>query len=393
MYLDFQKTLNTIHQVQDWSIQSLGDALQIDQRNFFEIEPGILVIQPIHFTKPTDYLLTGTLFFTNKRIAIRGTPDIFFPFSSARHNQNANLAEQELKSCPENQSIIFEEKIDGLNLRFFCIGEQYFFLPRICPGLKKNLPDFNFEKTARQILEHKYQKAFELVRAGSVFIFELISPALDFLSLPAQKEDLILIDVLKENKFLPRTAREEIASSTGLALPRVLKTINQPLNDRQFLKEMKSLEYMAHQLGIEGMVAKGQSHEGEQVFLKIKAQGYRVEHIGTSEIPRRIINEVLQSMKIELGWKNFINHDLSWPILLNELNADFILTDENRQKIEQYYESERKLVSEKLETYRNAQKILNSQKFASRKEIAQAAGGNSLLRQFLFQIWEESSHQ
>ncbi len=393
MYLDFYKIFEKIKRVQDWSVQSLGGSLQIAQNNFFEITPKIFTMLPVNLENQYDYLLAGTIFFMAERVAIRATPKIFFPYISTRHNLFASQAEQEMRTCLEHESVIFEEKIDGINLRFFCMGERYFFLPRFNAGLKKNPTDFNFEHAARKILEKNYPKAFELINSGYIFIFELVSPAFDFLSIPSQKTDLILIDVLKDNKFLSRPEREEIATTTGLSLPRVLKILDQPLNDRQFLKEIKSLEYMAHQLGIEGLVAKGQNSEGEPVFLKIKAQGYRVEHIGTSEIPRRIINEVIQSLKIELGWENFVNQELSWPILLNELGADFVLTSENRQKIEQYYESERKLIAQKLEACQQAQAILQTQKFTSRKEVAQAAGNNPMLRQFLFQIWEESSHQ
>jgi ATP-dependent RNA circularization protein (DNA/RNA ligase family) len=393
MYLDFYNIFEKINRVQDWSVQSLGETLQITQNNFFEITPKIFTILPFNLENQNDYLLAGTLFFVAERIAIRGTPKIFYPFISTQHNLFASQAEQELRTCLEHESVIFEEKIDGINLRFFYVGEQYFFLPRFGAGLKKNPTDFNFEHTAQKILEKNYPRALELANSGHILIFELVSPAFDFLSLPSKKADLILIDVLKENKFLSRQEREKIAAATGFSLPRVLKILDQPLNDRQFLKEIKSLEYMAHQLGIEGMVAKGQNNEGEPVFLKIKAQGYRVEHIGTSEIPRRIINEVIQSLKIELGWESFVNQELSWPILLNELGADFVLTSENRQKIEQYYESERKLIAQKLEACQQAQAILQTHKFTSRKEVAQAAGNNSMLRQFLFQIWEESSHQ
>ncbi len=393
MYLDFQKIFSKINQVQDWTVQSLSEALQITQKNFFELTPEIITILPIDLTHQNDYLLTGTIFFIDAHLAIRGMPKICYPFFSAHHNLNASHAEQELKSCLENQSIILEEKIDGINLRFFRVGEQFFFRPRFNAKRQKNSIDFNYEQITRKIIENNYPESFNLVNSGKVLIFELVSPAFNFVSIPSQKEDLVLIDVLKNNKFLSRREKEEIAGMTGLPLPRVIKTIDQPLNDRQFLKEIKSLEYLSHQLGIEGMVAKGQNHDGDQVFLKIKAQGYRVEHIGTSEIPRRIINEVIQSLKIELGWEYFVNRETGWPILLNELGADFILNDENRQKIEQYYESERTITLQKLEACQQAQMILKNQKFSSRKEVAQAAGNNSRLRQFLFQIWEESGHQ
>lgn len=393
MFLDFYKNFQKINKVQDWSIQSLGDALQVSQKNFFEITPQILTILPVHLANQHDYLLAGTIFFVAERIAIRGTPKICYPFACTHHNMYASQVEQELRSCLEHTPTIFEEKINGINLRFFCIGKQYYFLTRFQAGLKKKPADFNFEQTARRILEKNYPKAFDLVHSSAVLIFELLSPVFDFLSIPSRIEDLVLIDVIRNHKFLSRLEREEIAATTGLSLPRVLKTLDQPLSDRQFLKEIKSLEYMAHQLGIEGMIAKSQSSEGEQVFLKIKAQGYRVEHIGTSEIPRRIINEVLHSLKIEMGWENFVNQELIRPMLLNELSSDYILTSDNRQKIEQYYEDERKLILQKLEAFQQAQMILKTQKFASRKEVAQAAGSNSILRQFLFQIWEESSHQ
>lgn len=393
MYLDFPQKFRAIHRLDEWTIESLSDCFQVPEKNFAEVAPGIIMVISKYSEKLIGYLLRGSLFFPEQRYALRGMPKIMYGQIYQATTPAAVTAERELLSCLKNEKILFEEKLDGVNIRMYRVQSKYYFATRMRYDGLSEKSEFPFGEMARNMIEKKYPGAFKMVDAGYVPIFEMLSPKFEYLSLKAKEDDMVMIDLLKDNQFLRRERKEELANEYGLKIPKIISTIERSMTPKQFLKEIKSLEYYSHQLGLEGVVAKAFSGDSDQAFLKVKTQDIRSEHWGTMGIPKRFILEVARSMKAEHAREEFINREFMLPKIIDELSDDFLISEKNLPKIEQYYEEVRSHVADEVEAMARARELFDKHQFKSRKDIALATRTEEkLVRHFLFKQWEERGH-
>ncbi|MBN1352433.1 hypothetical protein JXJ21_23750 [candidate division KSB1 bacterium] len=390
MYLDFYEIFQGVNRVEPWSIDSLATYFNMPAKCFAEVAPGVILVIQKWAEQPIGYLMRGSIFFVNERIAVRGMPKIMYGRVYQEGTPAAVVAEQELLSCLKHDSIIFEEKLDGVNIRMYCVREKTYFATRMKYDGYSEKGDFIFGNMARDIVKKKYPGAYELAASGDVPIFEMLSPRFDYLTIKAKQDDLFLIDVLRQNKFLQREEKEELAQQYHLKVPRIISKINRDLSSKQFLKEVKRLEHYAHQLGIEGVVAKAFAGESDQVFLKVKTQDVRTEHWGTMGIPRRFIVEAIRNLRAESTRDEFVNRELALDKIVEELADDFIITEKNTQKIEQYYNEEYAIAKTELDAINRAESLLKENRFKSKKELALATKSEStLVRHFLFKFWTD----
>lgn len=388
MYLDFNQTFQGVYAVKDWSVESLSQYFKMPAECFAEVAPGVILVIQKWTEQAIGYLMRGSIFFVEERVAIRGMPKIMYGRIYQESTPAAVVAERELLSCLKNDTILFEEKLDGVNIRMYRVKNKVYFATRMKYDGVSEKGDFIFGEIAETIIDKKYPKAYELVDAAYILIFEMLSPKFDYLTLKAKQDDMILIDVMQQNKFLRRGEKEKLARQYDLKVPKIISTIDRSLSQKQFLKEIKSLEYYCHQLGIKGVVAKAFKDDSDQVFLKVKTQDVWTEHWGTMGIPKRFITEVIRQFKAELSKEEFINRDFTLSKIIEELSDDFVISEHNIPKIEQYYDEEYSKVAYELKASQRAKEILEQTNFQSKKEIALATQKESqLVRHFLFKYW------
>lgn len=389
MYLDFHTIFQDIDKIDRWSIQSLSQHFQIPPNYFAEVDPGVLLIVHKWAEQPIGYLLRGSIFFVNARVAVRGMPKIMYGSIYQETIPAAIEAEKELLSCLKTNPILFEEKLDGVNIRMYRANSHYYFATRMKYDGLSDKGSFRFGDMAKEIIDKNYPAAYALVDDGYVPIFELLSPRFDYLSIPALKDDIVILDILKDNKFLHRAEKEALAARYELKTCQIISTIDRQMTHKRFLKEIKKLEYHCHQLGIEGVVAKAFINNSDQVFLKIKTQDIRSEHWGTSGIPKRFIVEIVRNLKAELSLNEFVDQSYTLPKLIEELSDDFIISEKNSQKIKRYYAEIQSQVQTELAAIERAQTILKNRKFNSKKELAEATKAESrFVRYHLFREWK-----
>lgn len=390
MYSDFYKLFQRVSQIENWTISELSRHFQLPQEFFREISPGLITVVRKSRQLLQSYLLPGSFFFVKDRVAVRGMPKILFGATYQPLNAITCQAEQELRACLAEHPVIFEEKINGVNLRMFRVGDEYFFATRLKIHSGSILTDYSFSQIARELVETRYPGARALADAGFHLIFELVSPLFDFLGTPSRTTDLILLDLLENQRFVSRERKETLAEQYQLKIAPVIATLDRPLTDRQFLKEIKRLEYLCHAQKIEGVVAKGFQPNSDQIFLKIKAQEIQTEHWGTPEIPRRFILEVIRGLKHELDPAEFLDRAFALELVLDELSDEFEVNPENREKVEAYYEAERSEMAEKYDAFTRARQLWANQPFESRRDIALATQDEpQAVRFYLFQFWKE----
>jgi ATP-dependent RNA circularization protein (DNA/RNA ligase family) len=393
MYSGFYKLFQRVAQIENWTISELSAHFQLPSECFRETSPGIITVLRKSTQLPHSYLLPGSFFFVKEHVAVRGMPKILFGQVYQPPNAVTCRAEQELRACLSENPIILEEKINGVNIRMYRVGEQYYFATRRKFNGTRQLGEYVFSEIARECVEKKYPGACALVDAGFQPVFELISPMFGFLSTTPRATDLILIDVLENHRFVGREKKATLAEQYQLKIPNVIATIEQPLTDRQFLKEIKRLEYLCHELKIEGLVAKGCLPDSDQVFLKIKAQEIQTEHWGTTEIPKRFILEVIHGLKNELEPAEFLDRNFALGLILDELSDDFVIIPENQEKVEQYYETHRGEVAEQFAAHARARQLWADHPFESRRDIALATQDeHQFVRFYLFQFWKENQN-
>jgi len=387
MYLDFYQIFQQVNRLPEWTVDSLSHYFQVPSSHFKEVAPGIILAEPARTGRAVDFLIQGAIFFQKGRIAVRGMPAIFYGSAYQKSLPVAFTAEQELLDCLDQEPLIFEQKYDGLNIRLYQVAARYYFATRFQYNAYKEKSDLNPGELTQKIVEQKYPEAYALADSGYVPVFELLSPAFADFTQPTKSEDLILIDILKDNKFVKRAEKEALARKYQLRLPPIIATLEQPVTSRQFLKRMKSLEYQCHQLGIEGVVGKTFQGDSDQVFIKIKAQNIRTDHLGTPEIPKRFILEAVEYIRLELTRTEFVDRQYGLGKIIDTLSDDFIITPENRQKIEQYYEEKRTVVDRELRAFNRARQLFAEHQFQSTKEMALfTRNEDQLVRFFLFQL-------
>lgn len=390
MYSDFYKLFQRVSQIENWTISELSAHFQVPPEFLREISPGLITVvrksdQILH-----SYLLPGSFFFVPERVAVRGMPKILFGETYQPPNAITCQAEQELRACLSEQPVILEEKINGVNMRMFRVGDDYFFATRRKIDSSSILVDSSSSQIARKLVETQYPGARALADAGFHLVFELVAPVFDFLSTPSRTTDLILLDLLENHRFVSRAQKERLAEQHQLKISPIIATLERPLTDRQFLKEIKRLEYLCHARKIEGLVAKGFQPNSDQIFLKIKAQEIQTEHRGTAEIPKRFILEVIRGLKHELEPAEFLDRPFALDLILDELSDEFVVNPENREKVEAYYEAERNEMAEKFDAFTRARQLWASQPFESRRDIALATKDEpQAVRFYLFQFWKE----
>lgn len=390
MYLNFNQIFQGVYSVEKWTVDSLAKYFGMPSKCFAEVAPGVILVIQKWAEQAIGYLMRGSIFFVNARVAVRGMPKIMYGRIYQEGTPAAVVAERELLSCLKNDSILFEEKLDGVNIRMYRVKSSYYFATRMKYDGFSDKSNFPFGKMAKAMVDEKYPGAYELVDAGFVLIFELLSPKFDHLTIRASEDDLVLIDLMQQNKFLRRKVKAELAEQFHLKVPRIISTIDRSMTPKQFLKEIKSLEYYCHQLGIEGVVAKSFKDDSDQAFLKIKTQDVRSEHWGTMGIPKRFITEVIRQFRTEFSKAEFANREFTLNKIIEELRDDFILTEKNIPKIEKYYDEEYRKVNDELAAIDRAKELLKQNRFQSKKELALATANESrLVRYFLFKLWVE----
>lgn len=394
MYLEFNKIFQGVNQIENWTLTSLSQYFQLPCETFTEVMPGVIFATQKIISHATGFLLPGAIFETKLRQAQRNLPPMLYgSVYQAQVTPLAEQAEHEIRACLESGPVIFEEKLPGICVRFFRLGDVHYLATRrhVTPfGELRPIPPL---KIAKRFIQQQCPRTIELVDAGYGLIFELISPGFKHLLFPSPTEALVLVDILEQNKFLNHQQKERLASKYHLELPRVITTQVQTLSAQQFLKKVKSLEYQCHQLGIEGVVAKASRDDSDQVFLKIKSQSVRCDHLGTAEIPKRFIQEAIQTLKMEVPRTQFVQSGYALTQLYAELADDFLISPGNQAKIEARYQLEQQKALQEITAAERARELWQAHSFQSRKEIVAATGDEDRrVRSFLFEFWEESRH-
>lgn len=379
MYFNFYQKLR---EVKYSDIPSLAGALDIPESCFRQTEGPILAYRR-YLEQPIGYLLRGTLFFPG--LVVRGYPKITYGAVHEFHKPFAKAAERMLLSCLKDGRILFEEKIDGINVRMYRYRDRFYFATRMVWDGSNRKGELQWGEMARQIVERKYPGAYHLVKAGYVPVFEMTSPQFTHLSLPAEEDELFLIDVLRDHKFVHREKKERLAAEHGLRVPRVVSTIEGAMTPKQFHKEVRALEHYAEQLGLEGVVAKGFKGDSDQVFLKVKVAEVRAEHWGAS-IPKRFILEAIRRVRAEAGQETFLDGPKALRLILEELSGDFVIPD--KEKVRRYYKQVRAEAEQERTARARAETILQ-QGFTTRKELAlylEKESENPAVRWYCFEL-------
>ncbi len=247
-------------------------------------------------------LLKGTFFITPRKI-IRGYPKIFMSTDYSSMSAAAKT-ERELLSTLKNGEIIFEEKIDGVNIRLFENEGEFFFATRKrIDGIPRDAREKRWGEIAKRIISTKYSGALTLASEGIIPVLEIVSPEFDHLYIQSEKEDAYLIDVIrKDYQFTDRTEKEKIAEKYGLQIPRLISKINQSQDITSFNRQLRGLEHYSETLRLEGVVGKSIVYDttgkrtSDQIFLKVKIQEVREIHKSIG-VQRRIIDIVLEGLK------------------------------------------------------------------------------------------------
>lgn len=382
MYFDFYKKLRALDASERFDIPALAGVLGVPERCFTQAEGPILAYRR-YWEKPIGYLLRGTLFFLGQ--IVRGYPKITYGTVYESHKPFAKTAERMLLSCLKDGRILFEAKIDGINIRMYRYRGQFHFATRMVWDGSNRKGELQWGEIAREITDRNYPGAYRLVEAGYVPIFEMTSPRFTHLSIYSEADDLTLIDILRDHKFVPREERERLAAEYGLRVPRVISTLEGSMTPKRFHKEVRTLEHYAKQLSLEGVVAKGFKGDSDQVFLKVKVAEVRAEHWGAS-IPKRFILEAISRVQAEADEETFLDESKALPLILEELSDDFVVPD--REKVARYYRQVQEEV-EQQQVARTRAKAILKQRFATRKELAlylEEKGEDPLVRWYCFEL-------
>lgn len=340
-YSNLYKRIQEAENLPRFTPHILSNHFRIPSNCFIEMDdnPNVILAYKRHKDRSAEgFLLKGTFFFKNDKRIVRGYPKILYGRTHQESIPFARQAETELLSCLKTNPIKFEEKVDGINIRVYKRNSKYYFATRKRYDGSPRIGNIQWGKIAKRILDSKYPKAYDLVKAGFMPVFEITSPLFDHLVIKSETEDAFLVDVVDENHmFVDREVREEMADFGGFKLPRIIKTVEGPISDKAFRKLYKSLEYYAESLGIEGMVSKSRrtyedGAKGDQVFLKIVTNDVRKAHRGYV-LPKRCVDatvlKVIESMNKEelqdLGYVvEFVEEELAEEFGISNTLTDHI---------------------------------------------------------------------
>ena len=358
---------------------------------------GIILAYRRSYGSAVGYLLRGTFFFDEGHSIIRGYPKITYGSQYQGMVPFAVSAERELLSCLKRNRIIFEEKIDGINIRMYQWRNNFYFATRmVCDG--SNIKgDIQWCDVAKRIIGTRYPGAYDLVNDGYIPVFEIVSPLFTHLTLKAAEEDAYLIDVMKDFTFLTRERKEEVAAAYHLKIPRIVSEIHSSMSPEQFRKKVSELEYYAETLGLEGVVARSYKVEpgeepGDQVYLKVKVGDVRKIHWGGT-IPKRFIVEAIRGVRMDLSQEEFLDRDLALGLIREELSQDVVIGAEVDEKVVRLYEEIRGEVEGQLRAEGEARSLIEQHRFPTKKEAAlwmQANGIDRLVMNRVFAMMDET---
>ncbi len=234
-----------------------------------------------------SYVLKGTVFFADTRQIVRGYPRIL-PASDYTTDRFAATQERVLFRALRDGEVTVEKKEDGVNVRLYRHGDDYFFAtrdvydggnPLVAAGIE-NVRGLgvDYGAQARRLADKLYPKAYRLADLGYVPCFEMTLPEIETV-IPADQADLILIDVIDPDfVFVDRLEKERIAEDYRLRVVELQGRLQGGSETGDIYKRLRALEFIAAREGIEGYVAKGRFEGSDQLFLKVKPVAVREAH-------------------------------------------------------------------------------------------------------------------
>jgi hypothetical protein len=234
-----------------------------------------------------SYVLKGTIFFCDTRQIVRGYPRIL-PASDYTTDRFGATQERILFRALRDGEVTVEKKEDGVNIRLYKHGDDYFFAtrdvhdgtnPLVAAGIENvRALGVDYGAQARRLLDRLYPKAYRLADLGYVPCFEMTLPEIETV-IPADQADLVLIDVIDPDYvFVDRLEKERIAEDYRLNVVQLQGRLVGGSEVGDIYKRLRALEFIAAREGIEGYVAKGRFDGSDQSFLKVKPAAVREAH-------------------------------------------------------------------------------------------------------------------
>ena len=234
-----------------------------------------------------SYVLKGTVFFADTRQIVRGYPRIL-PASDYTADRFAATQERTFFRALRDGEVIVEKKEDGVNIRLYRHGDDYFFAtrdvydggnPLVAAGIEnvRGL-GIDYGAQARQLMDRLYPRGYKLADLGYTLCFEMLLPEVETV-IPADQPDLVLIDVIDPDfVFVDRLEKERIAEDYRLNLVALQGRLQGGSEAGDIYKRLRGLEFIAQREGIEGYVAKARLEGSDQMFIKVKPASVREAH-------------------------------------------------------------------------------------------------------------------
>lgn len=293
----------------------------------FSQDGGVLTYHQSGSHAAISYVLKGTIFFSEGRQIVRGYPRIL-PASDYTADRFGVTQERVLFRALRDGEVIVEKKEDGINIRLYKHGDDYFFAtrdvydggnPLVAAGIENvRALGLDYGAQARQLLETHYPKADALADLGYVLCFEMTLPEIET-AVPADRADLILIDVIAPDfLFVDRLEKERIAEDYRLSVVALQGRLQGGSEAGDIYKRLRALEFLAAREGIEGYVVKGCLEGTDQAFLKVKPAQIREAHRIFSGSD---LNAVWEAVQEDFGSDYLADREFAEEAMLDYLNA------------------------------------------------------------------------
>ncbi len=345
-YSDLYRRIQSAEALPAFSPETLAEHFGLPQDCFAasQDDPDLVLCTRRHADRSAEgYLLKGTFFFRRTRRIVRAYPKILYGRQRQPGMPFAVQAEVELLSCLASGGILFEEKLDGVNIRVYAREGSIRFATRQRHDGSNPLGLQPWGEIARRVLQARYPGALALAHEGCVPVFELLSPEFAG-AIRYSEEDAVLIDVIRsDHRFADRAEKEELAARHGLRAARVVSRVDGAQPAHEFHKALRGLEHYAHELGIEGMVAKASraladGGRGDQVFLKVKTEELRRLHRSVN-LPDRILRATIGKVADGLGTPDLADVAAVVDLVAEDLeeDAETRVGPELRERIDHLY--------------------------------------------------------
>jgi hypothetical protein len=327
MYLEFASTLRKCRESLDiFEITPIAEFFKVPKRHFHQVGVGgPIVFHQAGLTSPISYLLRGTIFWPKGKQIVRGYPRVL-PSSDYTTERFAATEERRLIGVIRESEAVIENKVDGTNVRVYQHKGELFYAtidvydggsPLVGTGIDNvRALGIDYGAQAGRLLHAFYTQAEKLAAFGYVMVFEMLLPERET-AIPAQKADLILLDVIDPDfVFVDRMEKERIAEDYGLRVVPMHGKFHGKPDALSFNKQIRGLEHIATSENLAGYIIKARTEEGDQILMKIESSQVRD---WAPEFSQSDLSAVFETVVEDVG--DNIKTD---PIFLEEVMLDYL---------------------------------------------------------------------